>query len=273
MGHGAQRGGRAAARGRWREAAYPLGAVLGFLLVWQAATGLFAIPSYILPSPLQVLLRMGEKAGPLVAHAWVTTYEVLLGYACSIVLGAAFAVLVVASPSLDRALMPLFLLSQTVSKIAVAPLFVIWLGFGLPPKIAVSFLISFFPVFISTAAGLKSVEADLLDLLRSMSPRPWHLFTKLRAPAALPFFFSGARIAMPFATIGAIVGEWIASDRGLGYYLLVAQGDLDTALLFATILVISAVGLLLYGAVSRAERALLPWHVVVRGAEQAMLTV
>ncbi|MBI3079665.1 MAG: ABC transporter permease [Deltaproteobacteria bacterium] len=253
--------------------AYPVGAIIGVLLLWQAATALLTIPPYILPSPLKILLRMGQRAGLLLGHTWVTTYEILLGYACSLVLGGAFAVLVVVSPTLDRALMPLFLLSQTVSKIAIAPLFVIWLGFGLPPKIAVSFLISFFPVFISTATGLKAVEADMLDLIRSMSPKPWHVFTKVRIPAALPFFFSGARIAMPFATIGAIVGEWIASDRGLGYYLLVAQGDLDTPLLFATILVISAVGAILYAAISKAERALLPWHVAVRQGEQAMLTV
>ena len=195
---------------------YPVVAISAFLASWEAYVRISGIPNYILPGPSEILLSLVEYAATLYQHSLVTGYEVLLGYACSIVLGGLFAILVVWSSTLDKALMPLFLFSQTVSKIAVAPLFVVWLGFGLAPKVLVAFLISFFPVFISTTAGLKSVETEMIEMIQSMSASTGQVFRKVRIPTALPHFFAGAKVAVPFATVGAIVGEWMASDSGAG---------------------------------------------------------
>lgn len=244
-----------------------------FFLLWEGYVRLSGIQNYILPGPTEILGALAKQRAKLLSHASVTSYEIVLGYGCSIVLGSLFALVVVWSSALDKSLMPLFLFSQTVSKVAVAPLFVIWFGFGLLPKILVSFLISFFPIFISTAAGLKAVETDMLDLIHSMSPTTFQVFWKVRIPTALPYFFAGARIAVPFAAVGAIVGEWIASDRGLGYYLLLTQGNFDTAGLFATMLTTSLVSIVLYLVVVELERRFLRWHVSARTDQPLGLTV
>lgn len=251
----------------------PAAAIILFFLLWEGYVRFTGIQNYILPGPTEILGALAEQRAKLLSHASVTGYEILLGYGCSIVLGSLFALVVVWSATLDKALMPLFFFSQTVSKVAVAPLFVIWFGFGLAPKIMVSFLISFFPVFISTTAGLKAVETEMLDLIHSMSPTTFQVFWKVRIPTALPYFFAGARIAVPFAAVGAIVGEWIASDRGLGYYLLFTQGNFDTAGLFATMLTTSLVSIVLYLVVLELERRFLRWHVSVRADQPLGLTV
>ncbi|HEV8375984.1 MAG TPA: ABC transporter permease subunit, partial [Candidatus Polarisedimenticolia bacterium] len=150
--------------------------------------------------------------------------------------------------------------------------FVIWFGFGLLPKVLVSFLIAFFPIFISTAAGLKSVDTEMVEMIRSMSPTTLQVFWKARIPAALPHFFAGAKVAVPFATVGVIVGEWMASYRGLGYYLLLTQGNLDTAGLFATVLTLAFISVVMYVIVVQVERLLLPWHVSIRMTDQVGIT-
>ncbi|MCZ6622243.1 MAG: ABC transporter permease [Deltaproteobacteria bacterium] len=260
-------------RERYFDFLCPAVALILFFSLWEGYVRLSGIQNYILPGPLEILQGLVEHRGKLVSHSLVTAFEMLLGYSCSIIFGSLFAFLVVRSSTLDKALMPLFFFSQTVSKIAIAPLFVIWFGFGILPKVLVSFLISFFPIFISTSAGLKSVETEMLELIHSMSPTTFQVFWKVRIPTALPHFFAGARVAVPFAAVGAIVGEWIASDRGLGYYLLLMQGDFDTAGLFATILTASFTSIALYLLVARLERLFLPWHVSVRGEQQLGLTV
>lgn len=260
-------------RERYLDILYPAAALISFFLLWEGYVRLSGIQNYILPGPVEILGALAEQRSKLVSHTLVTGYEILLGYGCSIVLGSFFALVVAWSSTLDKSLMPLFLFSQTVSKVAVAPLFVIWFGFGLLPKILVSFLISFFPIFISTAAGLKAVETDMLDLIHSMSPTTFQVFWKVRIPTALPYFFAGARIAVPFAAVGAIVGEWIASDRGLGYYLLLTQGNFDTAGLFATMLTTSLVSIVLYLVVVELERRFLRWHVSARTDQPLGLTV
>ena len=260
-------------RERYFDILCPTVALILFFSLWEGYVRLSGIQNYILPGPLEILQGLVEHRGKLVSHSLVTAFEMLLGYSCSIIFGSLFAFLVVRSSTLDKALMPLFFFSQTVSKIAIAPLFVIWLGFGILPKVLVSFLISFFPIFISTSAGLKSVEIEMLELIHSMSPTTFQVFWKVRIPTALPHFFAGAKVAVPFAAVGAIVGEWIASDQGLGYYLLLMQGDLDTAGLFATILAVSFISIVLYLIVGKLERLFLPWHVSVRSEQQLGLTV
>lgn len=257
---------------RYFDLLYPIVALVCFFLLWEAYVRITGIQNFILPGPLEILRALAEQRGKLLSHTLVTAYEILLGYSCSVVLGTLFAILVVWSSTLDKALMPLFFFSQTVSKIAVAPLFIIWFGFGLLPKVLVSFLISFFPIFISTVAGLKAVETEMLDLIHSTSATTFQVFWKVRLPTALPYFFAGARVAVPFAAVGAIVGEWIASDRGLGYYLLVTQGNFDTSGLFATVLTTSLVSVILYLIVAQLERRFLRWHVSMRTDQPMGLT-
>jgi NitT/TauT family transport system permease protein len=252
---------------------YPILALGLFLALWEGYVRLSGIPNYILPGPGEIFRGIFKHQDHLLSHAPITLYEILLGYGCSLVLGGLFAVIVVWSATLDRAITPLLFFSQTVSKIAIAPLFVIWFGFGLLPKVLVSFLIAFFPIFISTAAGLKSVDTEMLDLIRSMSPTTLQVFWKARIPAALPHFFAGAKVAAPFATVGVIVGEWMASYSGLGYYLLLTQGNLDTAGLFATLLTLSFISVVLYVIVVQVERLLLPWHVAIRTSGQVASTL
>lgn len=258
---------------RYLEILCPAVALSLFFVLWEGYVRWSGMQNYILPGPIEILRALADQRHELYGHMLVTGYEILLGYGCSIVFGSLFAILVVWSSVLDKSLMPLFFFSQTVSKVAVAPLFIIWFGFGILPKVLVSFLISFFPIFISTAAGLKAVETEMLDLIHSMSATTFQVFWKVRIPTALPYFFAGARVAAPFAAVGAIVGEWIASDRGLGYYLLLTQGNFDTAGLFATLLTTSVVSVLLYLTVAQLERRFLRWHVSVRSDQPLGLTV
>lgn len=252
---------------------YPLLALGLFLALWEGYVYVSQIPNYILPGPREIVQGFVAHRHELFAHGPITVYEVLLGYGSSLVFGGLFAVVVVWSSTLDKAITPLLFFSQTVSKIAIAPLFVIWFGFGLLPKVLVSFLIAFFPVFISTATGLRSVESEMLELIRSMSATTRQVFWKVRIPAALPYFFAGAKVAVPFATVGAIVGEWMASYSGLGYYLLLMQGRLDTAALFATLLTLSLLSVVMYLIVVQVERLLLPWHVSLRRGAQVGVTM
>jgi NitT/TauT family transport system permease protein len=165
---------------------------------------------------------------------------------------------------LERAVMPLLVVSQSFPKVAVAPLIVIWFGLGFLPKILIAFSVAFFPIVVSTIAGMRSVETDMDDLARSMQATPLKTFTKIRLPFAMPQIFSGIKVAVAFATVGAVVGEWVGADAGLGYLLLWSNANLDTPLLFAVLICLMLIGLVLYYAVEYLERRALPWHVSVR---------
>ena len=169
------------------------------------------------------------------------------------------------SRSVERVVMPVLVFTQLVPKIALAPLFIIWFGFGLFPKVFMTFLLSFFPIVIDSIAGFRSLDREIEHLIRSMGLRAWPAFVKVRLPHALPHVFTGLKVAITLATVGAIIGEFVGSDRGLGYLLLVAGGDLRTELLFATLIVLTAIGLVLYYVVTLLERLAIPWHVSRRG--------
>ncbi len=239
----------------------PIATLLLMLLAWEASVVIFNVPAYLLPRPSAVLVRTFESAPQLLAHAGPTLLEILLGFGLSIVVGVPLAVAVVSSRRLEQSLYPIIVLAQIVPKIAVAPLFVVWFGFGLEPKILIAFLIAFFPVVIDTAVGLRSIPQEMIDLARSMGAGATGLFVKIRFPHALPSFFGGLKVAITLAVIGAIVGEFVSSNRGLGYLLLTANGQLDTTLLFADIVVLSLIGILLFWAIDAVERLAIPWHV------------
>jgi NitT/TauT family transport system permease protein len=191
---------------------------------------------------------------------------VLAGYALSIVVGVPLALAIVGSRAMERFVYPLLVGSQAVPKIAIAPLFIIWLGFGLAPKIIMAFLIAVFPVVVNTIVGLASTEIEKLYLARSMGATRWQTFFKIRLPNALPSIFAGLKLAIALAVTGAVVGEFIGADRGLGRLIILANGDLDTAELFAVVAILTAMAIVLFGVVQAIERFVVHWHVSQRAA-------
>jgi NitT/TauT family transport system permease protein len=247
----------------------PASAMIGVLLIWAAAVAIFKIPDYLLPAPQDVVMRMIKDWQLLSAEAVYTLQSVLLGFITSVLIGVPLAFAVVCSRSVERAVMPFLVMSQTIPKVAIAPILVVWLGFGIMPKIAVVFLISFFPILVSTVVGLKGVESDMIDLVRSMGAKTPKIMLKVRGPSALPQMFAGFKIAICLSVVGTIVGEFVGSDAGLGYLLLVSTGTLDGTLVWAALFILIAIGMSLFAVVSKLERSLIPWHVSVRAEETA----
>ncbi|MEU0565655.1 ABC transporter permease [Nonomuraea sp. NPDC005983] len=245
----------------WR----PFALLAACYAVWWAITEFGIAPRYLVPSPGTTLQLIAEKSGYLGHHTLVTAYETVLGFAIAVVVGVAAAVLMVASAEVEKTLYPLLLFAQVIPKIAIAPLFVVWLGFGLTPRIVVAVLIAFFPVVISMVTGLKSVDPEMLQLASTMGAGPAKTFAKIRFPASLPFLFSGLKVAVTLAVTGAVVGEFVGGNEGLGSVILQANGNIDTPMLFAGLLVMSLLGVVLFVAVEIAERLLLPWHASRRG--------
>ena len=234
--------------------------VLATLVVWEAVVVGFTLPEYLLPAPTGILSAFVAEWQYLGLHTAVTVYEILWGFFLSIVVGIPLAMAVVYSPMLERAVYPLLVASQSVPKIAIAPLLIFWAGLGVFPKILVAFLIAFFPIVIDTVAGLRSVEPEMLHLARSMGASEARVFLKIRLPNALPNIFAGLKVAVTLAVVGAIVGEFIQADRGLGYALLQANAMLNTKLSFATIVILAGIGTVLFVIVDWIERLLIPWH-------------
>lgn len=219
---------------------------LFILVVWQVAVPLLGLSEFVLPTPWAIAKRMVTDAGLLATHASFTLLEVMAGFAAAVLVGVPLALAIFYSRVFERSVYPLLVALQTVPKIALAPLLVLYLGYGWAPKISLAFLISFFPIVISTVVGLQSLEKALVDMVRSMGSSEWQTFYKVRLPAALPSIFGGLKVAISLAVIGAIIGEYIAAERGLGYLQLQANAQFDTTLNFATVVTISLVGVLLY---------------------------
>ena len=256
-------------RERGADLLIPLLALVLALTAWSAVVAIFAIPDYLLPAPQAVAARILKDWPLLWKHGIYTLVSVLTGFAASIAIGVPIAFAIVLSRSMERLVMPFLVMSQTIPKVAIAPILVVWLGFGILPKIAIVFLISFFPIVVSTVVGLKSVETDMIDLVRSMGAGTPKIMLRVRAPSALPQMFAGFKIAVCLAVVGAIVGEFVGSDRGLGYLLLTSTGTLDGPLIWAALLVLIAMGMILFAIVSVVERLAIPWHVSVRAEDAA----
>ncbi len=233
----------------------PVGTAILFLLVWQAIAVLGGISPVILPPPTMVYDQLVEMFPLIMKHTIPTTYETMLAFAISIPLGIALAALMVYSTAAYRALYPNVVFFQLIPKIALAPLFIVWLGVGSPSRITFSIFICFFPILVATAAGLQSVDPNMLRLCRSLRMSDWQVLMRVRFPSSLPFIFSGVKVAVTLAVIGIVVGEFIASQAGLGYLILMASSRQQTDLALACITVLCVVGLLLYGLVILAEKA------------------
>jgi NitT/TauT family transport system permease protein len=254
--------GASQSRSRARRVPWEPIALLGAVVVlWHVVIVAFEVPPFLVPGPLAVLVTMQQKASLLATHGAVTLGVTVGSFLVALLLGVLGAVLVTSSRMLERFVLPLIVFSQVVPKIAIAPLLVIWLGFSIQSRVVVAFLICFFPILIGTVAGLKSVEEDLLYLTRQLRASRWRTFWMVSLPSALPHLFSGLKVAITLAIVGAIVAEWVGADSGLGYLLLVANGNFDVPLAFAILVVLTLFGVALFGLIELIEAVSLPWHV------------
>jgi NitT/TauT family transport system permease protein len=232
---------------------------LALLALWWLATIVFDWPPWLVPTPWDVAQSLWEHRDLLPHQTWVTLWESLAGFGLAIVVGIPVGGLIAYSRFLERTIYPILLGLNAVPKIAIAPILILWMGFGYGPKILVSFLLCVFPIVIATATGLKQTPAELVELARSLSASPWQAFAKFRFPWALPEIFIGLKVAISLAVIGAVIGEFIGSNEGLGNLLLTANSQLNSALVWASLVVLSVLGMLLYGAVVLAEKIMMPW--------------
>ncbi|MCL0102166.1 ABC transporter permease [Dehalococcoidia bacterium] len=232
---------------------------LGALAVWQLVTFLFSIQRWLLPSPWDVLRALVSSRSLIIRHTWVTVEEALVGFAIAVLVGFAIAVVIVNWRLAERALYPYVIASQAVPIIAIAPVLVVWFGFGLLPKVIVIVLITFFPVAINTVDGLRKVDSEMITLMRSLGATRWQIFRMIELPSAMPSFFSGAKIASAISVIGAILGEWVGASEGLGYLITRSSAQYLTARVFAVILILSVLGIFLFYMVSYIERLMTPW--------------
>lgn len=230
------------------------------VVVWEVACRAFQVPSFLVPAPSAIGAKLHEKHALYLGHTLVTLNETLAGFALAVTIGVIAAALIVVIPAVRDVVMPLLLIAQLVPKVAIAPILLIWFGYGLMPKVLVAFLVAFFPIVVNGASGLASVQPELLDLGRSLEASRWQMFWKFRIPTALPEVFSGMKIAVTLAIIGAIIGEFVGGNRGLGYLIIVANQELDTALAFAAIFLLSVMGIALYALIELCERIFIPWN-------------
>ena len=254
---------------RLTKLATSLVGVIVFLLIWQIGVAVAKVPAYLLPAPSEIFLSFVNNFSKLLSHGWVTTYEMLLGYFMAVAIAIPLAIAMTSSRRFDEFVTPTMLFFQVVPKVAIAPLFLVWFGVGIQPKIYVAFLISFFPIVIDTAVGLRSMSSEMTDLARSMGATRMQIFTQFRLPTSLPYLFSGLKVAATLAVAGAVVGEYVGADKGLGYLLLVTNSNMQTALMFATIVALTVIGLVFFYLVEFLESLLIPWHVTHRVREEA----
>jgi ABC-type nitrate/sulfonate/bicarbonate transport system permease component len=245
----------------------PASLLLLAVLLWQGASAALRVPSWVLPSPGLILRTLYSDRALLADNAGVTLEETLVGFALALAAGIGLALLVHWSPVAQRALWPLLVASQTVPVPAIAPALVIWLGFGLAPKVVVVALVCFFPIVVATVDGLRGVDREWLDALRTLGANPRRLFAEVEWPAAMPSILSGVKIAITFSVIGAVLGEWVGATSGLGYTMIRASSQLLTARVFAAIAVLSAAAMLLFGATVLVERHILRWKLPTGGSD------
>jgi NitT/TauT family transport system permease protein len=253
-------------RRRGRSAAQKVSAVVlpllsgaALIALWHLATIVFGWEVFIVPTPGDVMSAMLDEREILPEHTLTTLVETLKGFALAIVVGIPLAVCIAYSKLFERMVYPLLLAINAIPKIAIAPILVIWMGFGEGPKIVMVFLLCFFPIVLSTATGLQSTPSELVELIRSLSASPLQAFAKVRFPAALPHVFVGLKVAISLAVIGAVIAEFVGSSEGLGYVIIASGNNANTSLAFAAMVLLSVMSIVLFYALVIAERLLVPW--------------
>lgn len=245
----------------WASAiAWPLASFAVLLLAWEWLVPLAGVPEYILPVPSAFFERLWTDRSLIFQHTLVTANEIVLGFLMAAVISIPLGYIIVSVRLLEKAVYPVIVFFQLVPKIAIAPLFVVWFGFGLFPKVLLTFLLCFFPTLVASMTGFRALDERVLYLTRSMGATPWQTFRKVRVPAALNYIFSGLKVSAVFAATGAIVGEFVGANSGLGYLLLRGTSFLDMPLIFACLVALSVVGILFSYLVDGLEVLLMPWQ-------------
>lgn len=232
---------------------------LALLLLWQGMVDGLDVPEYLVPSPSDVIVTFSEKLGLFLENAGVTLFETLAGFAIGVSIAFGIALGIVRSRILETFVQPLLIFSQTTPRIAIAPLLVIWFGYDLLPKIIIVIIICFFPVVVNTVKGLKSADQDLLDLMRSYGASSRDVLLKVRIPSGAPYTFAALKVAITLSVVGAVVGEFVGSDKGLGHLIIQGNVNLDTSMIFVSIILLGLMGMILYKTVELIERRMLHW--------------
>jgi len=230
-----------------------------FILFWELMVRQLEVPHYILPAPTLILRTLTLQQSVLLHHTLVTLEEIIVGFLLAFVVGVSLSFLMFQFPVLEQTFYPIVIGSQTIPVFAIAPLLVLWFGYGLPSKVVMAALIVFFPIVVNTLDGLKGADSDAVNLLRILRANRWQILWKVRVPSALPFIFSGCRIGISVSTIGAIIGEWVGSKEGLGYLMLHANAQLQISLIFASLIYLTILGVSLFYLVVLMERWVMPW--------------
>ena len=245
---------------RWLANYLPALAIFAaFVVLWQLAVSFLGVREYLLPSPASVVRAMFGDEIPWGRHLWVTGVEIVGAFVLAGVAGVVLGAAIAWSPAMSRALTPFLVFVNTLPKVAIAPLFLMWMGYGILPNVLIGALIGFFPVVINTAVGLTQIDQDLIDLGRVFNAPKWKVFLKIRVPNAYPYILSALKVTATAAVVGAIVGEFVASQRGLGYVIITTQSSMNTPVAFAALVWISVLGLVLFGFVAALSRLLVPW--------------
>ncbi len=242
-----------------RRSAGSIGAVVGLIAVWQALVAIFHVPTWLLPAPSAIWLEFISQAHLLGKHFAATGTGAIGGLAVGSLGGVILAILMVQSRLLQRVLMPLLVIDQSIPKMALAPIFVIWFGTGMLTRVVIAMVISFFPLVVNAIRGMTTVDRRVNDLMTTIYASRWHLLTKVQLPNAVPYIFAGLKVAVPLAIIGAVVAEFMQSDSGLGYVVLVAVGNVDTPMVFVAVLLMALLSPTLFAAIS-----LIEWIVMKR---------
>lgn len=241
---------------------------VGFFLFWEWSIALFKVPLYILTPPSTIVTKAWADMSRLIQYSYVTGLETLCGYFVAVVLALPLGLAIAFSSILRRTIYPFFVCIEMVPKIAFAPLFISWLGFGLLPKVIIVFLVCFFPIVLNAILAFNSLSEELTRFSLSTGAGVLRTFFKIRLPAAMPQCFVGFKYAGLNATVGAAIAEFIGSDRGLGFYIQITTGNMRPELAFAGIFFLTAIGLILFGAITLAERLIIPWHISVRRTQR-----
>jgi NitT/TauT family transport system permease protein len=246
-------------RGAWARFMPPLALFVGVVVVWEAVSRMFRLPEFVLPAPTAIVEVLISNQRALGYAAFVTAREVLWGFVLSAVVGAAVALMIARFAAFGRALYPLVVLFQNVPKVALAPLFILWFGFDLAPKVVLIVVIAFFPVAINMLVGLQTVDANLIALMRSVGASRNEILLRIQVPNSLPYLMAGLKVAVTLAVIGAIVGEFAGAQAGLGYMIQFASTQMQTSLVFAALVEVSVLGMLFYYVIEWVERHYIDW--------------
>jgi NitT/TauT family transport system permease protein len=247
---------------RWAaDVAQPVVALVIFVALWEAVCRVFHVRAYLLPPPSAIFTETTELLGPVVMHTLATGETVLLGFAVSVIVSLPLAVLITASPVIANAVYPLLVLTQAIPKVALAPILVVMLGSNELPRVVVTFLVAFFPLVLSIAAGITSVPPELIELGRACKATYWRELWRIRLPYAMPFVFSGLKAAITLSVVGAVVGEFVNADRGLGYLIQTSTAFFRVPLAWGALVLLSIMGIVLFQIVVIVERVFFPWAV------------